>query len=55
MRTMVIKNESVVDEVSEKVGVITLVDRDIIKTDVTDEKDVIFPANSLLIIVDHRY
>ena len=55
MEPMVTEKESVVDEVSVKMEDISFVDRDrTIKTDVTDEKEVIFPANSLPIVVDHR-
>ena len=55
MRTMEMEKESVVDEVSEKVEVTSFVDGDItIKTDVTDEIEVMFPANSLPIVVDRH-
>lgn len=50
------ENVGFVDELSEKVEVTSFVDRDIIiKNDVTDEIEVIFPANSLPIVVDHRH
>lgn len=44
------------DEVSKKLDVIGFVDRDrTIKTDVTDEKEVIFSENRLPIVVYHRH
>jgi len=45
MRAKLMETESVVDEVSENLEDISSLDQDLtIKEDMTDEKDVIFPA-----------